>query len=401
MRILHILDHSLPLQSGYVSRTLGILTEQRARGWETVHLTTARQNQSEAPFEDVGGWRFHRTPSSRGILSRMPVASYFAEMRETARRIGEVAEETLPDIIHAHSPVLNGLPAYWVARAKRLPLVYEVRALWEDAAVEAGTDVENSLRYRASRALETYVLRRANAVTVLCEGVRSEVARRGIAPDQITVIPNAVDIAQFPATRQIDEKLVEVYGLRGSMILGFAGSFYDYEGLDILLRAVPEIRKAVPNTKVLLVGGGPQDAALKELVRALAIEDVVVFSGRINFNDIDRYYDLIDLFVYPRRQRRLTDLVTPIKPLEAMAKARVVLASDCGGHRELVQHGETGILFKADDVSALARAAIDIANTPDRWAAFGARGRQFVERERTWRTSVANYAPVYERIIRR
>jgi PEP-CTERM/exosortase A-associated glycosyltransferase len=402
MRILHVLDHSLPLQSGYVSRTLGILTEQRARGWETVHLTTPRQNASaEGGVEEVGAWKFFRTRKPTGVLSKAPIGSYLAEMRESARRIGEVIKETSPDIIHAHSPVLNGLPAYWSAQASGLPLVYEVRALWEDAAVEAGTDRENSMRYRMSRALETYVLKRADAVTVLCEGVRSDVVGRGIPGEKVTIIPNSVDVDRFPLAGAKDQALVTRFGLGASPVLGFLGSYYDYEGLDILLDALPEILRQRPDIRVLLVGGGPMEASLRQRASDLGVQESVTFVGRVKFDDIDRYYDLIDLFVYPRRKRRLTDLVTPLKPLEAMAKGRIVLASDCGGHRELVKHGETGFLFKADDPAALATAVLTSVASQELWPTVSANGRAFVERERTWKASVGRYAPIYERLAAR
>lgn len=400
MRILHILDHSLPLQSGYVSRTVGILTEQRARGWETVHLTTPRQNASaDGGVEEVGTWKFFRTRKPTGMLSKLPVGSYLAEMRESARRIREVIRETAPDLIHAHSPVLNGLPAYWASQSANLPLVYEVRGMWEDAAVEAGTDTENSVRYRLSRALETFVLRRADAVTVLCEGVRLEIASRGIPADKMTIIPNSVDVTRFPLARAKDQALAARFGLGASPVIGFFGSYYDYEGLDILLSALPDVLQQRPDIRVLLVGGGPMEDALLKLASDLGIERSITFVGRVKFDEIDRYYDLIDLFVYPRRKRRLTDLVTPLKPLEAMAKGRVVLASDCGGHRELIQHGETGLLFKADDSGALARSMLEALATPERWAEMSMKGREYVERERTWKASVARYAPVYEKLL--
>src|SRR6185295_896714 len=113
MRILHVFDHSLPLQSGYVYRSLGILTAQRARGWETVHVTTPRQGKTAAAVETVDGWTFHRTTPPPPWALGVPVLRELAEMRATASRLVEVARETKPDILHAHSPVLNPLPALW------------------------------------------------------------------------------------------------------------------------------------------------------------------------------------------------------------------------------------------------------------------------------------------------
>ncbi len=401
MRILHVLDHSLPLQSGYVSRTLGIITEQRARNWEPVLLTTPRQNRATAQAEDIAGWRFHRTAAPDGIMSRTPVLNYFSEMQATARRIADLIDETKPDIVHAHSPALNGLPALWAAHPKGVPVVYEVRALWEEAGVEAGTVRPGSLRYRASRSLESYVLHRADAVAVLCEGVRQDVLSRGVPVDRICLIPNAVNLAHFSPERRLDEELTAKLDLKGKIVLGFIGSFYEYEGLDVLLDALPEALRAVPNLKLLLVGGGTHEAELKRLAVANDVEDAVVFTGRVPFAEIERYYDLVDIFVYPRRKSRLTDLVTPIKPIEAMAKARVVLASDCGGHREIVTHGRNGLLFAADSSEALAKGIVDAVEAKATWAVLGENAREYVVRERTWPASVEKYAPIYERLTAR
>jgi PEP-CTERM/exosortase A-associated glycosyltransferase len=248
MRILHVLDHSLPLHSGYAFRTAAILREQRALGWTTMQMTTPRQGKSAAPVEDAGGFRFHRTPFAPNALSSAPGAIYGQEMRATARRLSELVAEFRPDVLHAHSPVLNALPALWVGRRRRVPVVYEVRASWEDAAVDHGTTRETSLRYAASRALESFAMRSAGHVTTICEGLRNEIAARGIAPDRITVIPNAVDTAEFEFGVAPDLALRDRLGLAGKTIIGFAGSFYAYEGLDLLVEALAMLRPVRPTS---------------------------------------------------------------------------------------------------------------------------------------------------------
>ena len=167
------------------------------------------------------------------------------------------------------------------------------------------------------------------------------------------------------------------------------------------MAALPLALKHVPNLKLLLVGGGDHEAELKRLVVANNIENAVVFTGRVPFAEVERYYDLVDVFVYPRRKSRLTDLVTPLKPIEAMAKSRVVLATDCGGHREIVTHGRNGLLFAADDTQALADGILSTVAARDSWAVIGKNGRDYVVRERTWRASVDRYEPIYERLVGR
>jgi len=392
MRILHVLDHSIPLHSGYTFRTLAILREQRRMGWETVHLTTPKQGPGEAREETADGLLFHRTPSAEGT-------GMLAQMKLTAARIEEVARAEKPDLVHAHSPVLNALPALWVRRSLGIPLVYEMRASWEDAAVDHGTTTEGSLRYRLSRAVESFALARADQITTICEGLRGDIAARGIARERITVIPNAVDVANFRFGLPADPALRARLGLDGCTVLGFAGSFYGYEGLHLLVEAFAKLRPTRPQLRLLLVGGGFQEAALAAQVASLGLEGQAIFTGRVPHDEVQRYYELIDVLAYPRLPIRLTELVTPLKPLEAMAQGRILVASNVGGHRELIRHGETGFLCKAGDAAALAAALGDVLARQHEWPQIRLQARRFVEQERTWVASVARYAEVYRRAL--
>lgn len=394
MRILHVLDHSIPLHSGYSFRTLAILREQRARGWETFHVTSPKHGATR-PEEEIEGWHFYRTPQDPSFLWRLPGVRELRQMNATARRIEAVARKCRPHVLHAHSPALNAVPALRVGRRLGIPVVYEVRAFWEDAAVDHGTAREWGLRYRLTRGLETFALKRAAHVTTICEGLRAELASRGLPHDRITVIPNAVDVEGFRFGEPPDEALRASLGLENAKVIAFIGSFYAYEGLDLLLEALPLVLREIPEARVLFVGGGPHEAELKSLTARLGLQHAVRFAGRVPHAEVKRYYSIVDVLAYPRRSMRLTDLVTPLKPLEAMAQGLVVLASDVGGHRELIRDGVNGSLFKAGSAESLARALIVLFRSPQRWPELRQNGRAFVERERTWRSSVARYAPVY------
>ena len=408
MRVLHVLDHSIPLHSGYTFRTLALLREQRAMGWDTHHLTSPKHGVSlvgdaaAALEETIDGWHFHRTPAVPGAsVPKLPGLGEMALMRQLERRLQAVVQQLRPDVLHAHSPVLNAIPALRVGRKLGLPVVYEVRAFWEDAAVDHGTTSEGSLRYRLTRRLETHALRNADHVFTICEGLRSDIAGRGIAPGKVTVIPNAVDIHDFEPGGAPDAALKSQLGLDGAAVLGFIGSFYAYEGLDLLLQALPAMLLRRPDLRVLLVGGGPQEAALKAQAQALGVADRVVFTGRVPHAQVQRYYDLIDVLVYPRHSMRLTELVTPLKPLEAMAQGRLLLASDVGGHKELIRDGDTGVLFRAGSADSLVDALDGLLQRRHTWPALRAAGRAFVERERQWAASAQHYRPVFERLAAR
>ena len=395
MRILHILDHSIPLHSGYTFRTAAILREQRALGWETFHLSSPKQGVTAAMVEEVDGLTFHRTslpsPAPSGVAE-------LRQMRAVQARIEELARELRPDVLHAHSPVLNAIPAIRAGKKLGIPVVYEIRAFWEDAAVDHGTTTEGSVRYRVTRALETWALKRIDHAFTICEGLRRDIVERGIPAAKLTVIPNAVDVEGFQLSGAADPVLRRQLGLEGATVLGFVGSFYAYEGLDLLLDAFPALLHKRPELRLLLVGGGPQDANLKAQAQRLGVADKLIFTGRVPHSEVSRYYDQIDLLVYPRHSMRLTELVTPLKPLEAMAQGRLFVASDVGGHRELIRDGETGTLFKAGSADALTAAVLDMLDHRERWPAMRAAGRHFVEDVRNWKNSVANYAAVYRRL---
>ncbi len=393
-RILHVLDHSLPIHDGYVFRTLGILAAQRARGWTTEHLTSPRQGAVDGLLQELDGWRFHRTPPRAPALD-LPGLREWSEMSETTRRLLAVAEQERPTVIQAHSPVLNALPALRVGRRLGIPVVYEVRAFWEDAGADQGKGAEGSPRWRAIRAVESWVFRRAQAITTICEGLRGDIVARGIPTAKVTVIPNAVDASRFgvlPPASAADRAAI---GLPDVPVIGFIGSLYQYEGIDLLMEAAARLRDRRSDLRFVIVGGGMEEAALREKLRANGLDASVQMVGRVPNREVERYYAAMDVMVYPRRSLRLTELVTPLKPLEAMAQGRIVMASDVGGHRELIHDGRTGYLFRPDDPDALAAAIERVVDAKAEWTLMRANARRFVEHERTWAASVARYADVY------
>jgi PEP-CTERM/exosortase A-associated glycosyltransferase len=395
MRILHVLDHSLPLHSGYTFRTRAIVTAQKARGLEVACLTSARQGPREADPQWIEGIPFYRTPAPR------PAPSPLREWREIgalAKRISEVVSEWRPDQLHVHSPVLNALAALRVAGKRGLPLIYEIRAFWEDAAVGNGTGSEGSARYRLTRMLETWAARRADAVAVICEGLRRDLIARGIAADKIIVAPNGVDMGLFGTPLAPDPLFARKLGLTGADVVGFIGSFYDYEGLDDLIAAMPLLLRKRPRAQLLLVGGGPMEEQLKAQAAASPAAKRIHFIGRVPHEQVDRYYGLIDILAYPRKAMRLTELVTPLKPLEAMAQRKLVVASNVGGHRELIEDGVTGTLFPAGDPQALADALDGLFANRSKWEQRRDTARRFVERDRNWSSNISRYTPAYQKL---
>lgn len=395
MRILHILDHGLPLHSGYTFRTRALLKAQIAKGWDVAAVTGPRHGPADAAEEVIDGLKFYRTDP---VGASIPVLGEAREISRFTRKIMDVARDFKPNVLHAHSPVLDAMAGQRAADRLGLPFVYEIRAFWEDAAVGNGTGVEGNWKYRLTRGLETRAVQRADAVAVICEGLREDLIARGIDGNKIFLSPNGVDMGVFGAPLPKDTPLAAQLGVNGSEVIGFIGSFYDYEGLEVLIEAMPALIAARPNLQLILVGGGPMEAALRAQALASPVADRIKFIGRVPHTEVERYYSLIDVLVYPRKKMRLTDLVTPLKPLEAMAQGKLVAASDVGGHRELVRDGETGTLFTPDDPAALAAALAGLFSAQGDWDARRARAREYVERERNWSVNVERYNSVYQKL---
>ncbi len=403
MKVLHVFDHSIPLHSGYTFRSRAIIRQQQALGIETCHVTSAKHGNKKIEVEEIEGLKFYRSGPISGLLSKLPLLKQLSYIEPLVDRILEVIAIEKPQVIHAHSPALNGLAALRAAQQSGLPVVYEIRAFWEDAAVDHGYCKERDFRYRLTRSMENYVVKRANAVTTICEGLRDDLINRGFNRNKFTVIANAVNIEQFELITAQDKKdnndLLESLKLQHCDVLGFLGSFYAYEGLDLVIDAMPTVLTCNPKVRLLLVGGGPQEVALKAQVEALNLKEKVIFTGRVPHADVGKYYSLVDLLVYPRKSMRLTHLVTPLKPLEAMAQGKAVIASDVGGHKELISDNETGFLFSAGDSQELAQRLVELLADKNKLNSVVHAGRAYVEDVRNWQNSVRNYLPIYDALI--
>lgn len=395
-RVLHVLDHSLPLHSGYTFRTRAIMKAQAAQGLEVRGITGYRHVAEGPPAENADGLTFHRTA---GAASGPAGMREWREVSAHAQAIVRLAQEWRPDILHAHSPALSGMAGLKAARALGVPLVYEIRAFWEDAAVGNGTGRAGSIKYRVTRELENHVISGADAVMTICHGLRNDLIARGYPENRIGVMPNGVDLKLFGKPSPRDAALADELKLGAGPVIGFIGSFYDYEGLDDLIAAMPSLVRRQPAAKLLLVGGGPMEAALRAQAEASPAAFAIRFVGRVPHDQVERYYSLCDVMAYPRKRSRLTDLVTPLKPLEAMAQERIVAASDVGGHRELITDGLTGVLFPPDDPVACADALAALLARSDEWSAMRAVARSHVAAHHDWERNVLRYQDVYQALL--
>jgi glycogen synthase len=394
-RVLHVLDHSLPLHSGYTFRTRAILKAQQADGIEVKAITGLRHYAGGPDVEQADGLTFHRTRGVPGLTRE------WGEIAALGNAIGALVAQWRPDVIHAHSPALCGMAGLRAARRHDLPLLYEIRAFWEDAAVGNGTGREGSVKYRLTRGLENRVIAGADAVMTICHGLRDDLIARGFPGGRIGVMPNGVDHAMFGDPPPRDMALASELDLGAGPVIGFIGSFYDYEGLDDLIEAMPLLLAERPDARLLLVGGGPVENALRLKAKTSPARQAIRFVGRVPHSEVERYYSLCDVMAYPRKASRLTELVTPLKPLEAMAQGKLVAASSVGGHRELIGDGLTGTLFAPDDPADCAASLAALLARREDWDAMRAVARAHVAEKHDWARNARRYRDIYQALLGR
>lgn len=396
MSILQIFDQTVPLVSGYSMRSEAI-SKNLVRLGENITALSSPIFGYDKDDEVRDSVRYIRSRFPNPRRKRFPVLRELEIVKIIQERAKSISDARF-SLVDAHSSVLNGIAGHKLSRHFGVPFLYEIRALWEDAAVDQGKTTEGSLRYRLTRGIETDVIKKADHITVICEGLRDDIIGRGISEQKITVIPNGVDLKDFAVIPPYDQEIAEKYHLRGRKVIGFIGTFFRFEGLEFLVQAAPSVLAKCPDTVFMLVGGGEREAALKQMVKEMNLESKVIFTGRVPHHDVLRYYSVMDALVYPRISKRITELVTPLKPLEAMALKKLVIGSSVGGIRELVKDGFNGMIFQKENAADLADKIVYAIENAGRLAALTENGRRYVETERDWLKICEGYKPVFQKL---
>jgi glycosyltransferase involved in cell wall biosynthesis len=275
------------------------------------------------------------------------------------------------------------MAAVLAAESLGIPSVYEVRGLWMLTRVAHDPAFAATPHFRELLAVELEVCLRADYVLPISGALADFLHGVGIPRQKMHIMPNAVDSTDF-APRRTQVQLREQYGLGESHVVGYIGSLVDYEGLDLLLLAIHDLRAQGFDVSAIVVGGGGEAERLRSLARGMGLEGAVVMPGAVEATEVPSLYGLIDTAVFPRLSRTVTELVPPIKPLEAMASGKTVIASDCRALMETVRDGETGMVFPAGDVSAFAACIGRAAADRDLVTSLRTTARDFVVRERSW-----------------
>ncbi len=288
MHILHLLHHSIPLDSAYSRRTKAILEQQAKLGWRTTQLTGCGQGLMRSAQEEVDSMRFHRTAPLTFPLKSLPGINRLVEMRQLAKQAGKIVSVTPPDIIHAHFPAQVGLPALILKKRCRIPLVYEMQAYFGSSELDRSIGYAKLKTSPLRRAMERYVMRHADALIATSEAFARAMLDMGVAESKIWVVPDGINMDRFQSRGSpVIERLKRGLGLENKLILAFIGPLMRYEGVSMLLQAMPRILLKYPDTCLLLVGDGPELDRLVHEVKRLEIQSSVKFIGTVTTAQIN------------------------------------------------------------------------------------------------------------------
>jgi glycosyltransferase involved in cell wall biosynthesis len=380
-RVLHLVTDALPTTSaGYTIRTHEIALAQRAAGLDP-HVATrtgypvTRGRIDGRRLVELDGVPYHRL-----LPWRMP------------GRAG---------VLHAASNYANARLALALRERYGLPVVYEVRGFWEDTWLSRYPDAAERAKselYQRNRDLETQCMLAADLVVTLGEAMRDEIVARGVPAEKIEIVPNAVS-AEFLKPLPDATTLREDLGIKpDEPVVGEVTSLVPHEGIGTLLEATAILRARGVPARALIVGDGPERAALQRQAARAGLAGAAVFTGRVPAAKVRQFHALLDVFVVPRTPDRVCQLVTPLKPVEAMASGLCVVTSEVKALTEIVKHEVTGMQTVPQDPVSLADCLEHLLYSPDIRRKLGDNAREWAARDRTWAHNAARYRDAYARL---
>jgi glycosyltransferase involved in cell wall biosynthesis len=377
-RILYGLHHYFPIADGYTIRS-HYISEYLKKKYQVKLQTLVSQN-----------W-----------LEKIPLVREPYRRHAFRRRLIRTIENFDPQLIHVNSPWEVGLPANEIASAFGIPVIYEVRGFWEETKVTQGEIEPDSKKYKKLKEKETNVMFYADHIVAISNGIRTEIMKRGIEPEKISVVPNGIDTGKFSPISPEEQslRLIQKYNLENAKVIGYIGSVRNLEGLGGIIRTLPQLIRIIPDLKLLIVGDGPDLPFLKQETATLNLQNYVIFAGKTDHSQIREYYSILDLFILPRIPGYVNEIVTPLKILEAMALGKTVLASDVGGINEIVENGRTGFLFKKNDLENFISKCTTLLEREPLRRKTALAAREWVEKNRDWQFVLQKYDRIYEKIL--
>jgi glycosyltransferase involved in cell wall biosynthesis len=397
-RVLHLVNDALPATSaGYTIRTHEIALAQRQNGLDPHVVTRAGYPVTQGLIDGRRLVTLDGIPYHRLLPWRIPDRADQAQ-NQWLHKAAELTTKINPAVLHAASNYKNATIALALGERYGLPVVYEVRGFWEDTWLSRhpnAAELAHSELYRRNRDLETESMLAADLVVTLGEAMKDEIVSRGVPAEKVIIVPNAV-------SDEFLQPLPDASALRKTLgiapdenVVGVVSTLVPHEGIGTLLEATKLLKDRGLPIRALIVGDGPDRAALQRQAATLGLGGAAIFTGRVPAARVREYHALLDVFVVPRTSDRVCQLVTPLKPVEAMASGLCVVTSEVRALAEIIKPDVTGALTMPQDPVALADSLELLVCSPDIRRKLGDNAREWVARDRTWAHNAARYREAY------
>lgn len=388
-KVLYLLHNRLPYNSvGYATRSHGVLTGVHSFGWNIHGVSRLGYPCDKMPGKEfnvldiVDGITYHTLMKDNVGLGKLPLKDYLIEY---ANEFLELAKKEKPAIIHAASNYMNGVVGNYVAKCLGIKSIYEVRGLWEITRISRQPEWKDTEYYNLMVKMETEAAKGADIVFTLTEALKDEMIARGVDGSKIIILPNGVSSERFlPLSRNKD--LEKSLNLENKVVIGYIGSAVPYEGLEYLVGAVKLlVERDIKNISALVVGDGTVLDFIKDEVKKAELSEYFIFTGRVPHEDVEDYYSLVDITPFPRKGQPVCEMVSPLKPFEAMAMEKAVLSSNVNALKEIVKDGFNGLLFEKDNVVDLADKLEILINDNELRNLLGKNARKWIIENRDWK----------------
>lgn len=407
-RLIYVIDHSYPYSNdGYAVRTHGIASTLVRQGYSVVAINRPGNPWCMPGFNEKFLESYKEIDGVRYLYLRAPHKNSHDYIEASAEALKELLRIFKPGILMASSNWENALPAAIAAKELGLPFFYEVRGFWEMSRISREGKWENSSQHKHAIQMERALGQAANQIFTLNQLMRDELTRFGINEDKISIMPNGYpdvlpDLSYKSKLQKSD------LGCNTKYVIGYIGTFSEYEGLDDLVKACSQVRQQGLDVSLLLVGSSNPSGLtqgslrncslslrLKKLADSLGFSEYLHLTGRVPYKNLIDYYALVDLVVIPRKSYSVSELVPPIKPAEAAAHGKAILVSDVNPLRDIMQEAQVNECFKAGDITALALKIKEILGDKNRLKALGRAYRQWVSTQRTWTKVTESFVDKY------
>lgn len=353
MKILMVLDHNYPTDHRVEKEIKTLINHHHE-----IVLACYSHQRAEKLYEKEGGLTIYRRPISnfrqKTSVAALKFPFYFNFWKEF---ISDIITKEQIDAIHIHDLPLAKVGVFFKEKY-RMPLVVDLHENWPaslEIAKHTNTPMGKILSSNKQwRKYEQKILSKADAIITVVEEMRERIYALGIPKEKLHVVSNTVDFSEFPSVTSSRPKD------KNSITLFYAGGINIHRGLQIVIKALPEVLKELPNVEFLILGSGSYKKDLTELVHQLKVDKQVHFTGHKSFEEMVRILSESDVALIPHLRSEQTNCSSPNKLYQYIYAGKPILTSNCTSLERLVKETQSGLSYQHDSPESFKTALLDL-----------------------------------------